>query len=82
MEDLKILDGEVGCDASFRCGVHDLKFNCLFYSWLWMLHIVSRSSTMLADAAGKHTLYRRCLMVTIADHNPAKVIFGKSRRFS
>jgi hypothetical protein len=64
MEELKILDREVGSDASFRCGVHDLKFNCLFSSWLWMHHIVSRSSAMLADAAGKHTLYRQPKTIT------------------
>ena len=64
MEELKILDREVGSDASFRRGVHDLKFNCLFSSWLWMHHIVSRSSAMLADAAGKHTLYRQPKTIT------------------
>ena len=59
MEELKILDREVGSDASFRRGVHDLKFNCLFSPWMWMHHIMSGSSVMLAGAAGTHTHTRQ-----------------------
>ena len=52
MEELKILDREVGSDASLKHVVHDLKFNCLFSFWLWMNHIVSGSSAMLAAPLG------------------------------
>ena len=35
MEELKILDREVGSDASIRYGADDLNFNCLFSSWMF-----------------------------------------------